>query len=68
MEQALRKALGPDDGQALIPPNQQPQQAVEAGPVIHMGMRNRQYAQPQKVSWREGGEIAAIQQDRLGQV
>jgi hypothetical protein len=33
-----------------------------------MGMRNRQYAQPQKVSWREGGEIAAIQQDRLGQV
>ncbi len=35
----------------------------------HVGpIRIRQYAQPQKVSWREGGEIAAIQQDRLGQV
>ena len=68
VEQALDEALRPNDGQPLVPPDQQPQQPVEAGPVVHMGMRHRQHAQPQQVARHQGREIAAVQQDHAGQV
>jgi hypothetical protein len=68
VEQPLREARGPHHGQALLAADQQPEQPVEAGPVVHVGVRHREGAHPQQVPRRQRGQVAAIEQDRVGRV
>ena len=47
-----------------VAPKTNPQQVIKAGEMVHVGMRDEDVADPQKLAGRQARHVADVKQDR----